>query len=77
MHPDEAVAYGATVQAGILSGEQTQRVADILLLDIVSLSLGTDVKRRSDDNIVMSTIIRRNTAIPIEKTERYVTASDF
>ena len=77
MHPDEAVAYGATVQAGILSGEQTQRVADILLLDIVSLSLGTDVKRRSDGDIVMSTIIRRNTAIPIEKTERYVTASDF
>ena len=75
MHPDEAVAYGATVQAGILSGEQTQRVADILLLDIVSLSLGTDV--RQGYNIVMSTIIRRNTAIPIEKTERYVTASDF
>ena len=74
MHPDEAVAYGATVQAGILSGEQTQRVADILLLDIVSLSLGTDV--RSGYDLVMSTIIRRNTAIPIEKTERYVTASD-
>ena len=74
LHPDEAVAYGATIQAGILSGVETAQVQDILLLDITPLSLGTDVKRNGV--LHMSTIIPRNTAIPIEKTERYNTAAD-
>ena len=40
MHPDEAVAYGATVQAGILSGDNSASITDIILLDITPLSLG-------------------------------------
>ena len=68
------MAYGATIQAGILSGVDTAQVQDILLLDITPLSLGTDVKRNGV--LHMSTIIPRNTAIPIEKTERYNTAAD-
>ena len=42
LNADEAIAYGATIQAGILSGEATAQMQDILLLDVAPLSLGTD-----------------------------------
>ena len=68
LNPDEAVAYGATVQAGILSGNQTQAIADILLMDVVGLSLGVSAKREGSEELIMSTIIERNTPVPVEKT---------
>lgn len=72
MHPDEAVAYGATVQAGILSGQSTGNISDIILLDITPLSLGIQTAADSVGGAKkMSTIINRNTSIPISKTERY------
>ena len=71
MHPDEAVAYGATVQAGILSGQSTGAISDIILLDVTPLSLGIEVADSAGGEKKMSTIIKRNTSIPIEKKERY------
>ncbi len=69
LHPDEAIAYGATVQAGILSGENVSESNDILLLDITPLSLGIQTVKREDHSIKqMSTIVKRNTSIPISKT---------
>jgi len=62
LNPDEAIAYGATVQAGILSGEQSAAVEDILLLDVTSLSLGIEAMDKETKSIrLMSTIIPRNT----------------
>ena len=69
------MAYGATIQAGILSGESSQKFDDFLLLDITALSLGTD-RQRPGGELEMSNIVNRNTAIPIKKTERYTTVAD-
>lgn len=77
LHPDEAVAYGATVQAGILSGQSMSSAIDILLLDVTPLSLGIRVAKHSDHSVkLMSKIINRNTSIPIDKTEMYQTSAD-
>ena len=80
LHADEAVAYGATIQAGILSGETTDQTQDLLLIDIAPLTLGTNKVREENGIIVerdvMSVIIPRNTAIPFEKTKRYSTVKD-
>lgn len=69
INPDEAVAYGASVQAGILSGEDG--VEDIVLLDVNPITLGIETSGG-----VMSTLINRNTAIPTKKSQIYSTATD-
>ena len=67
VNPDEVVAIGAAIQAGVLGGE----VKDILLLDVTPLSLGVETM-----GSVMTKMIDRNTTIPVRKTETYSTAAD-
>ena len=67
VNPDEVVAVGAAIQAGVLSGQ----VKDVLLLDVTPLSLGVETLGG-----VMTTLIERNTTIPVRKTEVFSTAED-
>ncbi|CEO96729.1 Heat shock 70 kDa protein [Plasmodiophora brassicae] len=71
INPDEAVAYGAAVQAAILSGDSSEETSKILLLDVAPLSLGIETAGG-----VMTSLIKRNTTIPCKKQQIFSTYAD-
>lgn len=71
INPDEAIAYGAAIQAGIMSGDESIMKKNLVLLDVTPLSLGIETLGG-----VMSKIIKRNTVVPTKKSESFTTTVD-
>lgn len=71
VNPDEAVAYGAAVQAAILSGVKSEATNDLLLIDVTPLSLGIETAGE-----MMTKVIERNSPIPCQKTKTFTTYQD-